>query len=94
MVIKDFYEYLGEENIQGSKDAFQLAFKRGLIINGKALMESVKSKNEATHTYNEKIAIKVTKDIVAKYYDAFLELKVSLEKEQKTETCNKNVRTR
>ena len=28
--IKDFYESLGEDTIQGSLDAFQLAFKRGL----------------------------------------------------------------
>lgn len=30
-VIKDFYESLGEINIQGSRDAFELAFQRGLI---------------------------------------------------------------
>ncbi len=30
--IKDFYEFIGETGIQGSRDAFQLAVKRGLIL--------------------------------------------------------------
>ena len=33
-VIKDFYEAQGETNIQGSKDAFRLAFSRGLVRDG------------------------------------------------------------
>ena len=46
-VIKDFYEYIGEIGIQGSRDAYQLSVKRGLIDAncGKILMESIKSRN-------------------------------------------------
>ncbi len=32
--LKDFYENQAETDIQGSKDAIRLAFKRGLIENG------------------------------------------------------------
>ena len=32
--IKDFYESQGETGLQGSRDAIQLAFKRGLIKDG------------------------------------------------------------
>lgn len=80
-VIKDFYESLGEVNIQGSKDAFELAFQRGLVQNGAVLMQTIKSRNESSHTYNEDLANEVHCDVVEKYYAIFLELKNALEKE-------------
>ena len=52
--IKDFYESQGETDIQGSRDAFQLAFKRGLIDEGEIWMEMLKDRNRTSHTYNEK----------------------------------------
>ena len=33
LTIKDYYQGQGDVSIQGSKDAFRLAFKRGLIKN-------------------------------------------------------------
>jgi nucleotidyltransferase substrate binding protein (TIGR01987 family) len=54
--IKDFYEDQGETNIQGSRDAIQLAFKRGLIVQGDIWMEMLKDRNRTAHTYNEKTA--------------------------------------
>lgn len=81
--IKDFYQEQGEFNIQGSRDAFQLAFKNGLIQSGQTFLETIKSRNEATHTYNEEIAEKVYRQIVDKYYDAFNELYLALQAEQK-----------
>lgn len=80
--IKDFYQAQGESDIQGSRDAFRLAFKNGLIEDGPAFMESIKSRNEAAHTYNQKIADKVYDLIVNKYYAAFMQLKERLELEK------------
>ena len=37
-VIKDFYQYQGVTDIQGSRDAFRLAFERGLINDGEILL--------------------------------------------------------
>jgi nucleotidyltransferase substrate binding protein (TIGR01987 family) len=78
-VIKDFYESLGEVGVQGSRDAFQLAFNRGLIKNASAFMQSIKSRNDSLHTYNEAIAQQVYLDIVEVYYAAFIELKQALD---------------
>jgi len=42
--IKDYFDAQGETGIHGSRDAFRLAFKRGLILDGKtwgSLAESV-----------------------------------------------------
>jgi nucleotidyltransferase substrate binding protein (TIGR01987 family) len=66
--IKDFYETQGESNIQGSRDAFRLAFKRGLISNGDVWMDMIKSRVLTSHTYNEKIAKQVIQAILMKYY--------------------------
>ena len=82
--IKDFYEYIGETGIQGSRDAFQLAVKRGLIDAncGLILMESIKSRNKTVHTYNEETADEIFHDIVNEYYQAFRFVKEALEKEE------------
>lgn len=44
-------------------------------------MQTIKSRNEASHTYNEEIAQKIHLEIIEKYYDAFLELKNALQKQ-------------
>ncbi len=83
-VIKDFYEYLGEIGMQGSKDAFRLAVKRGLINSdcGTVLMNSIKSRNKTVHTYNEDTAEEIFNEIVNEYYDAFHTLLTILEEQQ------------
>ncbi len=82
--IKDFYEYLGETGIQGSRDAFQLAVKRGLIdaACGTIFMDSIKSRNKTAHTYNEETAEEIFNDIINEYYQAFAILKQALENEK------------
>lgn len=76
---KDFYEAQGENSIQGSRDAFTLAFNRGLIKkHGTALIESIRSRQLTSHTYNEEIAEEIYRNIVSKYYQAFSELFTNL----------------
>ena len=80
-IIKDFFEYQGGEGVLGiigSRDAFKLAFKRGLIVNGNTWMEMIKSRQLTSHTYNEDLSIKVLEDIVEKYYPEFVALKETL----------------
>lgn len=81
LLIKDFYESLGETGIQGSLDAFQLAFKRGLLKNP-SLMETIESRNKTSYSYKEKVAEEIFYDIIEKYYDAFEELRKTLLKEK------------
>jgi nucleotidyltransferase substrate binding protein (TIGR01987 family) len=82
--VKDFYQYLGDTSIQGSKDAFQLAVKMGLVDEncGASLMSSIKSRNKTVHTYNEEVAESIFQDIINEYYQAFNSLKIALENEQ------------
>ena len=81
--IKDFYLDAGEINIQGSVDAFRLAFKGGLVGDyGQALMKSIKSRNKTVHTYNEETAAEIFHEIMEEYYPAFKALLESLEEQK------------
>ncbi len=79
--IKDFYQSMGETNIQGSRDAFRMAFNRGLVTNVH-LIETVKSRQLTSHSYNEETAIEIYHDIFDKYYTAFKELEERLQQEK------------
>lgn len=77
-VLKDFYEYQGDQDIQGSRDAIRTAFKRGLIVNGEVWMSMIKSWAMTSHTYREDIAKEILQDIVNLYYQEFVSLKERL----------------
>lgn len=77
--IKDVFEAQGEVGIIGSRDAFRLAFKRGLIENGETWMEMIKSRVLTSHTYNEDVADDISRKIVTLYYPEFIRLHLRLE---------------
>lgn len=77
--IKDYYESQGETGMQGSRDAFRLAFNRGLIEEGEIWMAMIKSRTQTAHTYNEGVAAKIAADIFAKYYPEFEKLHSKME---------------
>ena len=79
LTIKDYYQEQGDVSIQGSKDAFRLAFKRGLIKNGDIFMQSIKSRQLSVHTYNEETAEKLHFDILNNYFDEFNKLRMIFE---------------
>lgn len=72
--IKDYFEAQGETNINGSRDAFRLAFRRGIIKDGEIWMDMIKSRTLTSHTYNEDIARQIAGDITEKYYPEFEKL--------------------
>lgn len=76
--IRDFYKSVGDNNIQGSIDAFKAAFNRELVSN-ETLLLAVKSRQLTSHTYNIEITNKILNDIVNNYYDAFQELADNLQ---------------
>jgi len=76
--IKDFYFYNGVVDIQGSRDAFKMAYNRGLISSD-TLIQSIRSRQLTVHTYNEEIIENIFEDIINRYYFAFEELIKNLE---------------
>ena len=79
-VIKDFYFYNGIVDIQGSRDAFKMAFRRGLISTD-TLIRSIRARQLTVHTYNEEIIEDIFEEIINEYFNAFVELRDNLEKE-------------
>jgi nucleotidyltransferase substrate binding protein (TIGR01987 family) len=76
--LKDLLEYQGENNIVGSREAINLAFKAGIITDGVAWINMLKSRNLSSHIYNEPIADEILADIVNTYHQLFKQLQTTL----------------
>jgi nucleotidyltransferase substrate binding protein (TIGR01987 family) len=72
--LKDYFEEQGEQNIFGSRDAFRLAFKRGLIEDGETWMKMIASRIATSHTYNEDVAAQIASDTQNLYFGEFVKL--------------------
>lgn len=81
--IKDFYLIQGEADIQGSRDAIRLAFKRGLIENGETWMEMIKSRTLTSHTYNRETARMIADQILNHYHPLLNQLLDTLQSRQR-----------
>ena len=79
-LIKDYYEYQGVTEIQGSRDAFRLAFKRGLIKDGADWMKMIESRIKTSHTYNEDTATEIAEAILNTYYSLFTDFHRTMER--------------
>ena len=65
-VMKDYAEYQGYTNIQGSRDAFRKALEMG-IIDDERWMESIKDRNLTSHNYDDDTAQNVLTAIIEVY---------------------------
>jgi nucleotidyltransferase substrate binding protein (TIGR01987 family) len=72
--LKDYLEAQGETEIHGSRDAFRLAFQRGLIEDGETWMDMVRSRTMTSHTYNEEIAKQISTAVSQHYFQQFVKL--------------------
>jgi len=79
-VMKDWFEYQGNQEISGSRDASREAFARGLVKDGEAWMEMIKSRNQSSHTYNLETALEIASLIVNRYTAEFIAFKTEMER--------------
>jgi nucleotidyltransferase substrate binding protein (TIGR01987 family) len=77
--LKDYFEAQGETNINGSRDAFRLAFRRGLVEEGETWMEMIRSRTLTAHTYNEAVARQIATAVVQRYFPAFVALRTRMQ---------------
>ena len=75
-VLKDYLENDGVVGLIGSIGTTRAAFKNGLIEQGEDWMDMIKARNQTSHTYNHDISEKIVRDILERFYPAF----VSMEK--------------
>jgi nucleotidyltransferase substrate binding protein (TIGR01987 family) len=77
-VLKDYLEAQGFVDLIGSKNATREAFKNGLLEDGDAWMDMIKARNLTSHTYQEKIAKDIVRDILGRFHPAFAALEARL----------------
>jgi nucleotidyltransferase substrate binding protein (TIGR01987 family) len=70
-VMKDYFEYQGTTGLTGSRDAIREAFRRGLVEDGTAWMDTIASRNRTSHTYDEPTVLLIIEDIVSRYLPLF-----------------------
>ena len=75
-----FFKYQGDGYLTGRLDAFQLAFRRGLVTHGKALVKSCKSLQQSSYKNKTEMVDVLFLDILNTYYEAFKEVKLALSK--------------
>ncbi len=73
-VLKDYLEAQGFIGVIGSRNATREAFGNGLIGDGDAWMDMIRARNLTSHTYNLQIAEGIVKDILTRFYPAFVAL--------------------
>ena len=67
-VLKDWFETQGETEIHGSKDAFRLAFRRGVVQDGEVWMDMVRKRQLTTHTYSDEIVQSIVQVVVDSFF--------------------------
>jgi nucleotidyltransferase substrate binding protein (TIGR01987 family) len=75
-VMKDYFFFQGSSDITGSRDATRAAYSKGLIQDGEGWMEMIKSRNQTSHTYNQRVADEIVQLIIKIYapcFELFLE---------------------
>ncbi|MCQ2335915.1 MAG: nucleotidyltransferase substrate binding protein [Paludibacteraceae bacterium] len=77
-VMKDYEEYQGYTDIAGSRDAIRIALEIGLIDN-RAWMETIRDRNNSSHSYDEDTAMELIKKIQLLYARLFTEFKITMQ---------------
>lgn len=79
-VLKDYFNYQGNNEIYGSRDATKEAFKFGLIENGDVWMDMISCRNRTSHTYDEAISKEIVTKILSQFDEELNELANRLSK--------------
>jgi hypothetical protein len=73
-VLKDYLKEQGFAGIIGLKNATREAFKNELIDDGQIWMDMIKARNLIFDTYLEQVADAIVKDILPRFFPAFIDM--------------------
>ena len=79
--LEDFFEYKGQKDIYGSRDASRKAFQLGVVDDGEGWMDMIQSRNKTSHTYNRETAEEIVTAVTTSYYQLFIDLAEKLEEQ-------------
>jgi nucleotidyltransferase substrate binding protein (TIGR01987 family) len=72
-VMKDYFQYQGNNLIMGSRDATRESFQTSMIKDGEGWMDMIKARYSAVHTYEEAMVDEIILKIVNTYFDLFID---------------------
>jgi nucleotidyltransferase substrate binding protein (TIGR01987 family) len=78
-VMKDYFFFQGQSNITGSRDAVREAYQKGLVEDGEAWMEMIKSRNQTHDTYKQDVAGTIVCHIIDLYCKCFCQFLKKME---------------
>ena len=73
-LIKDYLEYLGDNNLYSPKKIVREAFNKKIIPNGQILIDAIEARNLTSHVYDQETANQLTEKITQRFLSAFEEL--------------------
>ncbi|MCT4602667.1 MAG: nucleotidyltransferase substrate binding protein [Marinifilum sp.] len=80
--LQDLLRDKGYNNISGPKPVIEQSFQDGYIENGKGWIRMHKSRNLASHTYDEDTAMEIIENIRSEYFFLLQSLILKLEEER------------
>lgn len=78
-LMKSYAEYQGFSDIAGSRDATRKAFEMGLIGDGQAWMDMIRSRNETSHLYDGEVAGDATARILNEFHPLLVSFLMRME---------------
>ena len=69
--MKDYFAWQGTVDITGLRDATRESFNKGLVNDSEGWTEMIRSRNQASHTYNEEVANDIAHRIIGTYHNLF-----------------------
>ncbi len=80
--LQDLLKNEGYQNVSGPRSVIEQSFQDGYIADGEGWMEMLKSRNEASHTYQEEVAEQISSAIKEEFIDLFNDFLKRLEDEK------------
>ena len=80
--LQDLLKERGYRDVIGPRPVIEQSFQVGYVKDGEGWMEMLKSRNEASHTYLEEVADRISSDIKNEYTGLFNALLKRLEDEE------------
>jgi nucleotidyltransferase substrate binding protein (TIGR01987 family) len=77
-VLQDYLKHQGIKDVVGSRDAFRLAYQNQLVSNGELWLDTILTRNQTSHLYDESILDEVFEKVVNQYPILFEQLEARM----------------
>jgi nucleotidyltransferase substrate binding protein (TIGR01987 family) len=72
-LLKDYLKFQGVKEVSLPRDAVRQAFQAQVIVDGQVWMDMLEARNKTSHTYDDKQAASIVKQIQEQFYSALMQ---------------------